>query len=509
MDLIIFKSFIPEIFLSLSILFQLIFNARIINSWKFNFPIIDRETVTQTFFILLCLLFLFFNVKIEGFFSNFLFLNDKSAILCKILVVGVSLAILGILLQSFTLQKLNFFEYFNLFLLSIFSLLLLISSSDLISLYLLIEMQALCFYVLATFKKDSAFSTEAGLKYFILGSFISVFFLFGASLIYGCLGTLNLTSLNLLLAFPFSTFNSDLRYIILIGIIFITATLLFKIACAPFHFWAPDVYEGAPLSSTVIFSIIPKLSIFYFFTKWISSINLVFFDMQNILIIFAILSTFIGTFFALSQKRLKRLIIYSSIAQIGFLVIGLSLNTLGGFVSVYFFLLIYILTSILIWGHFTMFYFFQSQITSFYSRMANSLFISNMANFYKSNSLWAFSFIVILFSIAGIPPLTGFLAKILILFDLIDSAFVIPAIFLIILSSISVFYYIRIVKIMFFEPRKIEKNKGTFQIIFFNTSLDSIYLLFSICLFFLMVLFFYPNILFLVCQYIVVYGTQF
>ena len=120
---------------------------------------------------------------------------------------------------------------------------------------------------LATFKKNSAFSTEAGLKYFILGSFISGFFLFGASLIYGCLGTLSLTNLSLLLAFPFSTFNSDLRAIVLVGIIFVTATLLFKIACAPFHFWAPDVYEGAPLSSTVIFSIVPKLSLFYFFTK--------------------------------------------------------------------------------------------------------------------------------------------------------------------------------------------------------------------------------------------------
>lgn len=509
MDLIIFKSFIPEIFLSLSILFQLIFNARIINNWKFNFPIIDRETVTQTIFILVCVLFLLVNVKIEGFFSNFLFLNDKSAILCKSLVVVISLAISGILLQSFTLQKLNFFEYFNLFLLSIFSLLLLISSSDLISLYLLIEMQALCFYVLATFKKNSAFSTEAGLKYFILGSFISGFFLFGASLIYGCLGTLNLNNLNLLLAFPFSTFNDELRYIVLIGIIFVTATLLFKIACAPFHFWAPDVYEGSPLSSTVIFSIVPKLSIFYFFTKWISSISLLFFDMQNILIIFAVLSTFIGTFFALSQKRLKRLIIYSSIAQIGFLVIGLSLNTVGSFISVYFFLLIYILTSILIWGHFTMFYYFQSQITSFYSTMANSLFISNLSNFYKSNSLWAFSFIIIMFSIAGIPPLTGFLAKIMILFDLIDAQFIMPAIVLIILSSISVFYYIRVVKIMFFEPRKIEKNKEKFQIIFFNISLDSIYLLFTVCLFCLMILFFYPNMLFLVCQYLVMYGSQF
>jgi NADH-quinone oxidoreductase subunit N len=509
MDIIIFKSFIPEIFLSLSILFQLIFNARIINNWKFNFPVIDREVVCQTVFILICVFFLLSNLKIEGFFSNFLFVNDKSSIFCKTLIVGVSVAISGVLLQSFSLQKLNFFEFFNLFLLSILSLLLLISSSDLISLYLLIEMQALCFYVLATFKKNSAFSTEAGLKYFVTGSFISGFFLFGASLIYGSLGTLNLTNISLLLAFPFSTFNNDLKLIILIGIIFVTVTLLFKIAAAPFHFWAPDVYEGSPLASTVVFSIVPKLAIFYFFIKWISAINIFFFDIQSMLMFFGVFSTFVGTFFALSQKRLKRLIIYSSIAQIGFLVAALSLNSLNGFVSVYFFLIVYIITSILIWGHFTIFYSFQSKIDSFYNRNSNSLFISSISNFAKSNSLWAFSFVIIFFSIAGIPPLTGFLAKIMILFDLIDSKFLYTAIALIILSSISVFYYLKVIKIMFFEPKKVEKNKEKFQVIFFNFSLDSIYLLFTICLFLLIILFFYPNVLFLLCQYLVFFSGQF
>jgi NADH-quinone oxidoreductase subunit N len=370
-------------------------------------------------------------------------------------------------------------------------------------------MQALCFYVLATFKKNSAFSTEAGLKYFVTGSFISGFFLFGASLIYGSLGTLNLTNISLLLAFPFSTFNNDLKLIILIGIIFVTVTLLFKIAAAPFHFWAPDVYEGSPLASTVVFSIVPKLAIFYFFIKWISAINIFFFDIQSVLMFFGVFSTFVGTFFALSQKRLKRLIIYSSIAQIGFLVAALSLNSLNGFVSVYFFLIVYIITSILIWGHFTIFYSFQSKIDSFYNRNSNSLFISSISNFAKSNSLWAFSFVIIFFSIAGIPPLTGFLAKIMILFDLIDSKFLYTAIALIILSSISVFYYLKVIKIMFFEPKKVEKNKEKFQVIFCNFSLDSIYLLFTICLFLLIILFFYPNVLFLLCQYLVFFSGQF
>jgi len=498
-----------KIFLSLCILFQLIFNVRIVNNWNFNFPVLDREIVCQTFFILICLFFLLANLKIEGFFYNFLFVNDKSSIFCKVLIVGICLAISGVLLQSFNLQKLNFFEFFNLFLLSILSILLLISSSDLISLYLLIEMQSLCFYVLATFKKNSAFSTEAGLKYFVTGSFISGFFLFGASLIYGSLGTLNLTNISLLLAFSFSAFNNNLQLLVLIGVILVTITLLFKIAAAPFHFWAPDVYEGSPLSSTVVFSVVPKLAVFYFFIKWISSVNTFFVDVQSILTFFGVFSIFVGTFFALSQKRLKRLIIYSSIAQVGFLVVSLSLNNVSSFVSVYFFLIVYIITAILIWGHFTVFYLFQSKIDFFYSRNSNSLFLSSLSNFSKSNSLWAFSFVIILFSIAGIPPLTGFLAKIMILFDLVDSKFLYTSIVLIILSSISVFYYIKVIKIMFFEPVKIETKKESFQVIFFNFSLDFIYLLFTICLFLLIILFFYPNILFLLCQYLVVFGSQF
>lgn len=209
MDAIILKSFIPEIFLSISILCQLIFNIKLINVPKYNYPIIDREVFYQTLFILVCLFFLYSNLKIEGFFSNFLFINDESSKILKMLTLFVCFFTLNIVFQSFSLQRLNFFEFFIIFLLSLFSLLLLISSSDLISFYLVIEMQSLCFYILASFKRDSAFSTEAGLKYFISGAFISGVFLFGSSLIYGVLGTLNFNAMNLLLAFPLSSSHPE------------------------------------------------------------------------------------------------------------------------------------------------------------------------------------------------------------------------------------------------------------------------------------------------------------
>lgn len=509
MDIIVLKSFIPETFLSVSILFQLLFNVRTINNLKYNFPIIDREVVIQTLFILTCILFLLINLKIEGFFSNFLFVNDESSRCVKILVVIISIISLSFVFEAFILQKINFFEYFIIFLLSLLSLLLLISCSDLISFYLTIEMQSLCFYILSSFKRDSSFSTEAGLKYFISGAFISGLFLFGCTLIYGSLGTLNLNSINMLLSFPFSTFDSEFSYILQVGIICVTSTLLFKVACAPFHFWSPDVYDGSPLCSTIIFSILPKFSLFFFFSKWILALSTFFEHTQQILTILGVFSTFVGTFYALSQKRLKKLIIYSSIAQIGFLVCAISINSLSGNSAGIFFLIIYLITSILVWGHFSVFYLFQNNIYSFYKKSSSSLFISSLTNFFKINNLWAFSFVILFFSIGGIPPLTGFLSKTLVLLELVKSENIIYAILLIILSSISAFYYIRVVKIVFFEPKNKNEKYEKFQIIFHNSKLDIIYILFSSLLFLLTILFFYPTSLLLFCQYIVLNISSF
>lgn len=503
MDILILKSFIPESFLSISILFQLVFNIKVINNLKYNFPIIDREVFYQTIFILVSLFFLYFNLKIEGFFSNFLFVNDESVRIVKILVLLTCFFTLSIVLQTFLLQTLNFFEFFIIFSLSLLSILLLISSSDLMSFYLVIEMQSLCFYILASFKRDSSFSSEAGLKYFISGAFMSGFFLFGCTILYGCLGTLNFHNLNLLLSIPLSSDEPMFKFFITTGILLITSTLLFKIACAPFHFWSPDVYEGSPLSSTIVFSIIPKTAIIYFFIKWICCVNINFFYINHVLMFCGIFSVFLGTFYALSQKRLKKLIVYSSVAQVGFLVAGLSINSLGGYTAVIFFLAIYIITSILIWSHFSLFYSFQQNINSFYKKNSTSLFISSLTNLFNSNKLWAFSFVIIFFSIGGVPPLTGFLSKILILSELVNSNFIYASALLIILSSISVFYYIRMIKIMFFEPKTLEKYYEKFQVVFYSSFLDTIYLCISFLLFLLITIFFFPTFFLLFCQYIV------
>jgi proton-translocating NADH-quinone oxidoreductase chain N len=510
MDLIILKAFIPEIFLSVCILLQLVFNATLVNNVKYNFPILDKEVLSQTFFILICVLFLLTNLKIEGFFSNFLFFTDISSRYIKIIFVLSCLFSLSPILRSFNVQKLNFFEYFTIFLLSIFSLLLLISSADMISAYLVIEMQALCFYILACFKRDSAFSTEAGLKYFVLGSFISGIFLFGCSIIYGVLGTLNFNSLNLLLIFSLKESFNELYMFLFIGILLITISLLFKLAVVPFHFWAPDVYEGAPLASTIIFSVLPKFALFSFFIRWFSIISDNFSLLNELLFCLGILSVTIGAFFALRQKRLKRLFIYSSIAQGGFLICALSLNTLNSIASIYFFLTIYILTSILLWSHVSLFHSFQTKINAFNNSFNKSLFLVNLSNLFKINSVWAFSFVLIFFSIAGVPPLSGFLSKIFILFGILETENIAGGLLLILISAFSVFYYLRIIKVFFFESKDlISKKNLSFQIIFNDYYFNVDVLIIAFLLFLLLFLFFYPAYLLLISHYIVLGSMSF
>lgn len=303
MDALILKSFIPETFFSVAILFQLLYNVRVINNFKNNFPIIGKEVFAQTLFIFMSVFWLYKNVAISGYISTFSLVNDSGSIVVKMATIGLTALTLIVVKESFKLQKLNFFEFYSLLSLSVLSLLVMISSSDLIMFYLTMEMQALCFYVLASFNRDSVFSSESGLKYFVSGSFISGFFLLGVSFIYGSIGTINLNAINLLTSFNFDTYSEELRIIFLIGIILVTCTLLFKLACAPFHFWSPDVYDGAPLSSTLVFSVVPKFALFYFFIKWINCLNVFFEDISTLLLAAGILSTFFGTFFWINSKK--------------------------------------------------------------------------------------------------------------------------------------------------------------------------------------------------------------
>ena len=509
MDSLVLKAFILEIFLSICILSQLIYNAVLVNTSKNKYPLVSHEIFSQTFFILLCLLVMALNLRSEGYFINFLFINDIGSNFVKILFVFSCLGVLILVVQNFKLQFLNFFEYFILYLLSILSLMLLISANDLLSAYLVIEMQALCFYVLASFSRDSAFSTEAGLKYFISGSFISAIFLAGCAILYGLFGTLNLNHLTLLLSLS-SLASDNLFYLCaVIGNMLILITFLFKLAVVPFHFWAPDAYEGAPLSSTIIFTIVPKLGIFYFLIKWLSIVAINFTSLLSILGFLGVASVAVGSLFALGQKRMKRLIIYSSIGQLGFVISALSELTLTSLISVYFFLVIYIITALLFWFCLSNFYMFQQQIRRFYSQPLSTLFITSLANLFNINFSWSLVLLVIFFSMMGLPPFSGFFAKVFILISLIESSNLIIALLLVLLNIIAAFYYLRFLKILFFEPSQAYLTNDTSQIIFLTTYFRGQCLLISVLIYLLLFFFFNPTFLYLVCHNIITGSTFF
>ena len=508
MDYLIIKSFIPEIFLSIFILCQLVYNSYLSYSISLNFPTIEKEICIQISLAFTILFLLFLNLKVEAFLSTFLLVNNIGIYLIKLLLVFFSFISFFSIINCFQILKLNFFEYFCIYLLSILSSFFLISCYDMLTAYIVIEMQALSFYILSCFNRNSAFSSEAGLKYFISGSFISGIFLLGCSLIYGTLGTLNFNILNNLLIYPLDLNFYYLNILLFIGCLFVTVTFLFKLAAVPFHFWVPDVYEGAPLPTTIIFSLLPKLSLFTFFIRWLSIILDKFYPFQSILFFCGLLTIFIGSLLALKQKRLKRLIIYSSISQGGFLISALSVNTIESASSIYFFLTIYLISSVLVWLKFSNFYTTQINFNSFLNFNQTPLYLSSLSNFFKSNLLWSLSFIIIFFSFAGIPPLSGFLSKIFIILSLLKTQTISNSYLLILVSIIPIFYYLRIIKIVFFEQKENYFNKENFQVVTCTLFFDTDCFILALSLFLLIFLFINPVFLIL-CNNCIVLDSNF
>jgi len=358
--------------------------------------------------------------------------------------------------------------------------------------FLALEIQSLSFYILATLKKESAFSTEAGLKYFILGALSSGFLLFGISLIYGITGTTNYEALaKLVLNFDYNLFfdkniifNFEYTERLILGLIFLMTGFFFKMAAAPFHLWAPDVYEGAPTSVSMIFAVIPKIGIFVVFVR---IFYFVFYDLiyiwQNISIIIALFSICFGSLASLRQLRIKRFLAFSSVTHVGFLLIAFSTGTFEGLVALFFYLVFYVIMSLNIWT-----------IVILLELKKNRLkFITDLQNLAKTNPIISITFLVNLFSMAGVPPLAGFYAKSYVFLSALDSSLYFLTIFAILFSVLSAFYYIRFIKIIYFD-----KVLNTF---YFKQIID-IKQAYILGLTFLLISFFFfcPEVLFLLIE---------
>ncbi len=422
----------PEIFLSLSIMFLLILGVFKKNSSKLiqNISLIillitSVITLNETLGIQETLLFN--SSVVIDYLSSFM------------KIVTLLAAFLVLVISSNYLKTLKIFkiEYPILILSSVLGMMIMISSNDLIVFYMGLELQSLALYVLATFNRDQLKSSEAGLKYFVLSALSSGLLLYGCSLIYGFTGS---TNFNIIA----NQLNSN-EYAITFGIVFILVGLAFKISAVPFHMWAPDVYEGSPTSVTLFFTMVPKIAALTVFIRflYVPFLNLID-QWQMILIFLSIASMLFGAIAAIGQTNLKRLIAYSSIGHVGYTLAGVATGSNDGIQSAVIYITIYIIMNLGLFSCLLM------------MKRNNKYFedIEDLSGLSKNHPLMSLSLLVILFSLAGIPPLAGFFAKFYIFKSVLEQSMYFLAIVGLLSTVVAAFYYLRIIKIMYFDKEK-------------------------------------------------------
>lgn len=484
-----------EIFLGISIILLLLFGILTSSNKKNNFPLIQNAMVYLTALVLFFSFFLLYNGVF--FYSKPVIFNstiiiDSLSLYFKLFILIISIISLIIILPYLKKQKINSFEYIILLIFSIFGTLLLCSSHDLITAYLAIEVQSLSFYLLATYKKTSVYSTEAGLKYFVLGAFSSSLFLFGSSLIYGLTGSTNFEDFRDLFFFTNSeNIKSNLFFelkLIQLGLTFILISLFFKLALVPFHIWSPDVYEGSLTSSTFFFVLTPKIGLFILLIRiYLYCFYSLIENWQFFFVFIALLSIITGSFAGLEQKQIKSLLAYSSISHMGYLLLAFSTATFEGLQSVFFYLIIYILSGLCVWSILIT---LIKKNKEFYDKKGNKD-LTDLSSLFKANKMLSLCFLITFLSIAGLPPLIGFYAKVNIFLSVIGITFYFAAIIGIISSVIATFYYLKIIKIIFFE--NVIAGKLFYPISYFNS------FIISFCSFLLIYFFINPNFIYLIC----------
>tara|TARA_B100001741_G_scaffold285587_1_gene261875 strand:- start:591 stop:1787 length:1197 start_codon:yes stop_codon:yes gene_type:complete len=350
------------------------------------------------------------------------------------------LSAIFVMISSFSyLKKSNILkiEYPILILSSILGMMIMISSNDLIIFYLGLELQSLALYVLASFNRDNVLSSESGLKYFVLSALSSGLLLYGCSLVYGFSGSTNFTYI--------SNTPTNTEYGIIFGLVFIIVGLAFKISAVPFHMWAPDVYQGSPTSVTLFFAALPKVAALTVFIRILYTpfINLID-QWQTILVFISVASMIFGAVAAIGQSNLKRLIAYSSISHMGYALAGLASGSNQGIQSSIMYISIYLVMTLAFFSCLLM----LRKKNIFYEK------IEDLSGLSINHPILSISFLVVLFSLAGIPPLAGFFAKFYIFMAVIEQSMYFLAIVGLLSTVIAAFYYLRLIKIIYFDKPK-------------------------------------------------------
>ena len=385
---------------------------------------------------LIIAIILVFVQPVQSAFNNSLTIDEFSKIAKTLILIG-SLASIVMYHSSREDLNINLFEYPILILLATIGMMIMVSANDLIAIFIGLELQSLTLYVLAALNRNHLASSEAGLKYFLLGALSSGLLLFGLSYIYGFTGN---TNLNLI-----STTVTSGNIGLIIGIVFVCSGIAFKVSAVPFHMWTPDVYEGAPTPVTAFFALAPKVAAIALAVRFlIVGFGDIAFDWQQIIIFLSIASMVFAAIAAIAQKNIKRLMAYSSIGHVGYALIGLACGTSQGVSSLVIYLSIYLIMNI---GVF-------SFILSMKNKGEYYENISDLSGLYKTHPYYSVVITILMFSLAGIPPLAGFFGKFYIFIAAIESNLLLLAIVGILASVVGAFYYLRIIKVIYFDESK-------------------------------------------------------
>ena len=418
---------IPEIFLSLSTFSILMIGVFLKKSFNIIFNLTSLIIIVTIAIIISSP-----NSEEKVFLDSFT--RDAFSNYFKVLILLSSLFVLNSSKNFIVENKLDKFEYPIIILLSILGMFFMVSSNDLILFYLGLELQSLSLYILASIDRDNLRSTESGIKYFVLSALSSGLLLYGCSLLYGFTGSTNFDLIS-------SQLNKENTGAVF-AMVFILVGLAFKVSAVPFHMWTPDVYEGAPTSITSYFAVVPKVAGLALFIKFMYiPFSNILLEWQTIIIFISIASMILGAVAAMTQKNFKRLLAYSSIGHIGYALAGVATGAISGYESAIVYISIYVIMNI---GAFSCLYLFKKD-----GQYKEN--ISDLSGISKKNPLLAISLLIILFSLAGVPPLGGFFAKFYVFVAVLEKEMYALAIIGLLTTVMSAFYYLKIIKTIYFD----------------------------------------------------------
>ncbi len=372
-----------------------------------------------------------------------MFVDDAFADVIKLMIYLGSSLLLVYTRQYITLRGMFRGEFYALTLFSIAGMMIMVSGQHFLSLYMGLELLSLCLYALVALDRDNPKATEAAMKYFVLGALASGMLLYGMSMMYGATGSLNLSEVAAALLN-----GSQDRPVLVLGLVFIVAGLAFKLGAVPFQMWVPDVYEGSPTATTLLIGSVTKLAAFAFVIRLLTQgLFVLAVDWQGMLVIMAVMSIIVGNITAIAQTNLKRMFAYSTISHVGFLMYGLMSVSLNGYASAMLYIVAYMLMTLAGFG--------MILLLSRKGFEADKL--DDLKGLNQRSPWFAFMMLITMFSMAGVPPTIGFYAKFAVLQAALQAGLLWLVVFAVLMAVIGAFYYLRIVKLMYFDEPKDRK----------------------------------------------------